>query len=51
MVKRLLVLGLAVLFGRWLALELASHAAHRWLRPAVPRPDRPPGRMPGPLDA
>ena len=51
MVKRLLLLAVAVWFGRWLALEVASYAAHRWLPGAVPRQDRPPGRMPGPLDA
>jgi len=49
-VKRLLLLAVAVWFGRWLALEVASYAAHRWLPPAVLRQDRPPGRMPGPLD-
>jgi hypothetical protein len=31
--KRLLLLALGVWVGRWLALELASYAAHRWMKP------------------
>ena len=48
--RHLVLLALAAWVARWLALELASYAAHRWLAPVEPRPDRPPGRMPGPLD-
>ena len=48
--KRLVLLALAAWVARWLALELASYAAHHWLTPVEARPDRPPGRMPGPLD-
>jgi hypothetical protein len=37
--KRLLAVAVALWVARWLALELASYAGHRLLKPK-PRPER-----------
>ena len=50
--RRLAALALGLWILRWLALELASFAGHRLVRPGPPpiRSEHQPGRMPGPLD-
>jgi hypothetical protein len=50
--RRLVLLGLGLWVARWLALELASYAGHKWLPKGPPPVDspRPPGWMPTPFD-
>jgi len=50
--RRAVALAAAAWVGRWLALELASLAGRKLLRPgALPRESpRAPGWMPGPFD-
>lgn len=51
--RRVLVLAAVLWTLRWLTLELAAYAGHRWPRGGrdPDLPGRPPGRMPGPFDA
>jgi hypothetical protein len=50
--RRAVALAAAAWVARWLALELASFAGHKLLRPRRLPLDspRPPGWMPGPFD-